>query len=160
MKVVISENGNLELTNLAIIKLAKLKGLKITPYRNDDRLNYRRVDEEWIRKNPNKYVIWLFHDYGDVIPYAKINRVVNFPDYIDVNMKRNDPALVSVVDEMGDKAAHYCTLRIVEIPDNTEFYVTYNPHDDSETVHEMHRTWPENRKFGNHYIDQFYRIFN
>lgn len=163
MKIVISEHGSFELTNLAIVKLVKLKGLKITPYiphKNGKDVAYHKVDEEYIASNPHKYIEWLFHDYGNIVPLSEVNTLVRFPDYIDVNMKRNDSALVSVVEELGQDAASYCTLRIVEIPDDVDFYVSYNPHDKSETINEAHRFWPENRIFGNHYINQFYRRGN
>jgi len=52
---------------------------------------------------------------------------------------RAHPALVSVVETLGDKAsAEYAQLKVVEIPDGVDWYTT--EHDGNETIHEG-RTW-------------------
>ena len=56
------------------------------------------------------------------------------------NLTRNDPILVQVVEEMGDKASGRCAkLAIVEIPDDVNWIV--EEHDGMEWVAEKHRTW-------------------
>jgi len=56
------------------------------------------------------------------------------------NLTRNDPILVQVVEEMGDKAwGRYAKLAIVEIPDDVDWIV--EEHDGMEWVAEKHRTW-------------------
>jgi hypothetical protein len=56
------------------------------------------------------------------------------------NIKRNDPILVQVVEELGKKAnGSYSDLKIVEIPDDVEWYI--HDYDGMETVHEEHRSW-------------------
>ena len=53
---------------------------------------------------------------------------------------RNDPILVQVVEELGDKAsAKYSRLTVVEIPDDVEW--TIEEYDGIESIHEIHRTW-------------------
>lgn len=60
--------------------------------------------------------------------------------YRDYNLARNDPILVQVVEEMGDKASGRCAkLAIVEIPDDVEWIV--EEHDGMEWVAEKHRIW-------------------
>ena len=56
------------------------------------------------------------------------------------NLTRNDPILVQVVEEMGDKAwGRYAKLAIVEIPDDVQWIIEEN--DGIEWVAEKHRTW-------------------
>ncbi len=55
------------------------------------------------------------------------------------NLTRNDPILVQVVEEMGDKAwGRYAKLAIVEIPDDVQWIIEEN--DGMEWVAEKHRT--------------------
>jgi hypothetical protein len=59
--------------------------------------------------------------------------------YYDI--PRNDPDLVAVVESIGDAANGPCAkLRVVEIPDGTEW--TVEEYDGNEHVAEAHRTWP------------------
>lgn len=56
------------------------------------------------------------------------------------NIERDDPALVQVVEEMGDAAAgSYAYLKIVNIPDDVQWYIEED--DGMEWVAETHRTW-------------------
>jgi hypothetical protein len=55
-------------------------------------------------------------------------------------VKRNDPILVQVVEEMGAEAnSSYSNLAIVHIPDDVEWQI--EEYDGSEWVAEKHRTW-------------------
>jgi len=55
-------------------------------------------------------------------------------------IKRDDPALVEVVRELGEKADGACAnLEIVEIPDDVKW--TIEEYDGDEWVAEQHRTW-------------------
>jgi hypothetical protein len=54
--------------------------------------------------------------------------------------KRDDPLLVRVVEELGDKANGRCAqLRVVEIPSDVEFVI--EEYDGNEHVAEAHQTW-------------------
>jgi hypothetical protein len=56
------------------------------------------------------------------------------------DIARNDPALVQLVEEMGDAAnGKHAELAIVEIPDGVQFEV--EEYDGKEWVSEVHRTW-------------------
>lgn len=56
------------------------------------------------------------------------------------DIPRDDPHLVQVVREMGDKASGGCArLGIVEIPDGVEWKI--EEYDGNEHVAEVHRTW-------------------
>lgn len=54
--------------------------------------------------------------------------------------ERNDPALVRVVEELGESAGDiYSRLKVIEIPDGVD-WVIYD-YDGDEWVAERHRTW-------------------
>lgn len=56
------------------------------------------------------------------------------------DIPRNDPILIQVVEELGEKANGRCAeLRIIEIPDDIEWEIT--EYDGIESVAEKHRTW-------------------
>ena len=58
----------------------------------------------------------------------------------DREIPRNDPDLVSVVEDLGESANGFAaTLKIVEIPEDVDWYVEEN--DGREWVAEKHRTW-------------------
>lgn len=58
----------------------------------------------------------------------------------DYTIPRDDPDLVAVVEEMGEKANGVCAkLKIVEIPDRTKWEI--DEYDGLEEVHEKHQSW-------------------
>lgn len=60
--------------------------------------------------------------------------------FSDSNIERNDPILVEVVNELGEKAdGTYSELKIVEIPDDVEWII--EEYDGNEWVAEDHRRW-------------------
>jgi len=53
---------------------------------------------------------------------------------------RNDPHLVSVVEQLGDDAnGRYAELAVVEIPDDVEWHI--EDYDGMESIHENHESW-------------------
>jgi hypothetical protein len=59
---------------------------------------------------------------------------------VDYNLERNNPELVSVVEELGPRASGpYAQLKVIEIPDNVDWII--RDHDGAEWVAEKHRTW-------------------
>lgn len=56
------------------------------------------------------------------------------------DIERDDPALVRVVDEMGQDAnGPHAELKIVEVPDGVKWHI--HEYDGMEHVAEDHRTW-------------------
>lgn len=56
------------------------------------------------------------------------------------DVKRNDPNLLRVIEEMGEKANGACaTLKVVEIPDDVDWQI--EEYDGLEWIAETHRTW-------------------
>ena len=61
-------------------------------------------------------------------------------EFYDRDLERNDPVLIEVVELLGAKASgEYSNLKIVEIPDDVEWYV--EEYDGMEHIAEQHRTW-------------------
>jgi hypothetical protein len=78
---------------------------------------------------------------GESIQTGKWNATWGYYDKFHCrDIKRNDPFLVEVVESLGEKASGACAeLRVVEIPDNVDWYV--NDYDGMESIHETHRIW-------------------
>ena len=61
-------------------------------------------------------------------------------DYAHRDIPRDDPYLVQVIKELGDRAnSAYAKLKIVEIPADVSWHI--GEYDGSEWVAEDHRTW-------------------
>jgi len=61
-------------------------------------------------------------------------------EFYDREIERNDPALIDIVERLGEKAnGNYAKLTIVEIPDNVDWCI--EEYDGNEWVAESHRTW-------------------
>lgn len=64
------------------------------------------------------------------------NAVVTY----DFNIKRNDPILVEIVEQLGEAAnGDYAELKIIEIPNDVLW--TIEEYDGAEWIAEKHRTW-------------------
>lgn len=69
-------------------------------------------------------------------PLIKVNGKI----WYSSGISRDDPVLVSVVRELGDKAnGDFAELKIVEIPANIDWQI--DEYDGREWVAEAHRTW-------------------
>jgi hypothetical protein len=111
MKVVINTDwGGFGLSDDAIRRYAELKGITL-------------VEET------NEYGITFYVD--------QINDESYFESH---DFDRTDPALIQVVEEMGDASFGWAAkLKIVEIPDGVDWYVS--DYDGVEHIAERHRTW-------------------
>jgi hypothetical protein len=69
-------------------------------------------------------------------PLIKVNGKI----WYSSDISRDDPVLVSVVRELGDKAnGDFASLKIVEIPASIDWQI--DEYDGREWVAEAHRTW-------------------
>lgn len=67
-----------------------------------------------------------------------VKKRLNIVSSLDI--ERNDPRLIQIVEELGEDAAGYgAMLKIVEIPDDVEWEI--DEYDGSEWVAEKHRRW-------------------
>ncbi|MEI8135671.1 MAG: hypothetical protein WCH46_11480 [bacterium] len=72
--------------------------------------------------------------------YAEIKKIEDVNSVHIYDICRDDPALVQVVEELGEKSHdRYSELRVVEIPDRISWIVL--EYDGLEHVAEQHRTW-------------------
>ena len=117
MKVVINAcHGGFGLSDDAVERYAQLKGINLGP------------------RQKSSFGIGGSHWYLDGIEDDEHY----FSSYSIEG--RSDPALVKVVEEMGEAANGWAAkLKIVDIPDDVNW--TIEEYDGSEWVAEMHRTW-------------------
>jgi hypothetical protein len=80
-------------------------------------------------------------DHGLLLRDEQAQEALSDGSYFSYNdIDRNDPDLVAVVEELGEKAAgRYAALSVVEVPDDADWYIA--EYDGSEHVAEKHRTW-------------------
>jgi len=72
--------------------------------------------------------------------YAEIKKIEDLATIHIYDIDRADPALVQVVEELGEEAmGSYADLKIVEIPEDVDWYI--HEYDGMEHVAERHRTW-------------------
>jgi hypothetical protein len=70
----------------------------------------------------------------------KERKGITDPNWWYNDILRDDPILVQIVEEMGDKAdGKFAALKVVEVPDDADWYI--EEYDGSEWVAERHRTW-------------------
>lgn len=71
--------------------------------------------------------------------YMKLANITD-PDWWSRDIARDDPYLVKIVREMGDKAnGSHANLKIIEIPADVDW--TVEEYDGNEWIAEVHRTW-------------------
>lgn len=136
MKVVINVCfGGFGLSQAAMLRYAEIKG--ITLYPEPDKwgnCTYWTVPQD---QRP-KAVEHLWHIMS--LDECKAhNEAYSKAHLYDRDFARDDPVLVQVVEELGDESAGRCAkLRVVEIPDGTEWEI--EEYDGNEHVAERHRT--------------------
>ena len=113
MKIVInSDYGGFSLSDEAILEYGRLKGLNL------------------VKDENTSWNLSIF--YKDSI--AEENY---FEDRV---IPRNDPALIEVVEKLGEAANGFAAnLKTVEIPEDVDWCIEEN--DGREWVSEKHRTW-------------------
>lgn len=137
MKIIInSDFGGYSLSDEAVELYAKYKGLVLY-----------KEESDYVRWTSNYYLcpveVWrrIIEEennspIGTTNRYEKSN--ILYFNYLEI--ERNDPILVKVVEELGAKAnGAHAQLKIVEIPDGVEYSI--EDYDGSEHIAEIHRTW-------------------
>lgn len=112
-KIVINTDwGGFDLSNEAIRRYADLKGIKLLVVDNE----FGGTDYYVDGIKDDEHYFW----------------------HMDID--RDDPALVQVVEELQEKSeGSYASLKVVEIPDDVDW--TIQEHDGREWVAETHRKW-------------------
>ena len=117
MKVVINRcYGGFGLSHEAIMRYSELAGLNLVSVTKEKGFSF----------GPDYYIDGIVDDDHYWYYY---------------NIERSDPKLIQVVEELGEDRAsgRFAELKVVEIPDDVEFYVS--EYDGNEWVAEKHRTW-------------------
>jgi len=132
MKVVINSCfGGFGLSHEAVMRYAEIAGFTLYPY--VDCISKKVYGDRATLDNPDIIVHYSKSKAkdGDSIPDE---------DYFyEGDLERNDPILVQVVEELGDKAnGSFAELSVVEVPDDVEWEISY--YDGLEHVAEKHRT--------------------
>lgn len=129
MKIVINrEIGGFGLSNKAFERLIEL-GMTLTLLNNERQCIdpnadiYKSNDRDLSEELEDKFRYNFVHDFGENV--IKI---------------RSDPLVIRVVEELGPDAADDCTLKIVEIPDGVDVFISEDD-DGTEWISEKHRTW-------------------
>ena len=131
--------GGFGLSHKAVMRYAKLKGIKLYPYLDEI------TKKVWIKYHKDKISIDKIAEgnFG-IIHYSTkkptSERLVNANYFSERDIKRDDQILIKVVREMGKKAnGKYANLKVVKIPDGINYEI--DEYDGIESIHEVHNTW-------------------
>jgi hypothetical protein len=155
MKIVINKcYGGFGLSPLGIKRYAELIGKECYFFKVDYKKsfsNYIPITLEEAQKQrlffnaftvPNPSEVLGTGDWYNKTQEERIahNELYSSIELANRDIKRNDPNLIKVVEELGEKADGDCSeLAIVEIPDDVDWYI--EEYDGNEHVAEKHRTW-------------------
>jgi len=138
MKIAVNKcYGGFSLSYDAMKRLSELKGYKIYCYRQT-KYNYKDGIDEYKKIDiPNKNDLFIYYfseDLGETTNELR-GQLLSQSDII-----RNDPDLIQVIEELGNKANGKCAnIRVVDIPDDINWEI--EEYDGSEWISECHRTW-------------------
>lgn len=142
MKVVINRcYGGFGLSPKAVMRYGELSGQRIYAYSDtpSTKLNFNdgtstRLDT--IEQIEKAFVIYYLT--VDIGPSGKLPQGSGWFHQGDI--KRNDPILVQVVEDLGDEAGDkFASLKVVEIPDGVDYEI--DKYDGLEHIAERHNTW-------------------
>ena len=130
MKIVINDRfGGFSLSHAGVMRYAELKGITLYPYVDD-------ITKKVYGEKPFPEYPWLHYSTLPAQNEDDLNR--NY--FTDTDIPRDDPALIKLVEEMGERANGDCAhLKVIEIPDGIDFEI--EEYDGNEWVAEKHRTW-------------------
>ena len=139
LKVVLNENyGGYLLSPVAEALYAAKTGFKVyrymMHYAYEGTYLKRIYDLKWYT---DEMCYWLRKDLGEEVSYDGIDEDLFFYSGL---IERDDEILVQVVEELGENAGEDCKLKIVEIPNDVEWYVDCCEHG-TEIIREKHRIW-------------------
>lgn len=135
MKIILNKcYGGFDVSDKAYELYAKKKGITLYRY-HEDYKNKKMIKDNSV--NSNILIFYFTKDFGEIIEVDKIDWKTNI--YLN-SEHRNDPTLIEVVEELGDKASgSFGKLVVVEIPDNMNYVI--DDYDGIETLHENVKVW-------------------
>lgn len=140
MKIVINNCfGGFGLSHEAMLRYFEIKGITVYPEKGKDAWVHWTY---WTTKPEDR----LTSKEGDEFRKMSIedrqayNKQWSEQTVYERDIARNDPALVQVVEELGEAANGFCSeLKVVDVPDNVLWHIS--EYDGRESVAENHRTW-------------------
>ena len=140
MKLVInSKHGGFQLSDEAILRYAELKGLKVWVEQD---AKFKILTHHWTVP-PEERMSFPENAVWAALPMDErqaLNKKYGSQQIYERDMDRDDPILVQVVEELGDRCrTQVSSPKVVEIPDDVEW--TIEEYDGLEWVAEVHRTW-------------------
>jgi hypothetical protein len=140
VKVVInSKHGGFQLSDEAILRYAELKGLKVWVEQD---AKFKSLTHHWTVP-PEERMSFPENAVWAALPMDErqaLNKKYGSQQIYERDMDRDDPILVQVVEELGDRCrTQVSSPKVVEIPDDVEW--TIEEYDGLEWVAEVHRTW-------------------
>lgn len=140
MKVVINRCfGGFGLSHEAVMRYFEIKGITVYPEQDQ---GYWKFWTYWLVKPEDR----IESKEGEAFYAMSIedrrayNKAHSEQTVYPREIERNDPVLVQVVEELGDKAnGDHAELKVVDIPDDVEYFI--EEYDGLEHIAESHRTW-------------------
>lgn len=128
--------GGFDVSKEAYMSYAKKKGLTLYLYRTeliDGKFIYKKVNDD-----NSIFRYYFIKDIGD-------NVEISDEDYEKYCLylkdgHREDPVLIEVVEELGEKASgRLGNLKVIEIPDDLDYVI--DEYDGIETLHQKVQEW-------------------
>lgn len=137
MKVILNKcYGGFSVSQEAYELYAKKKGIELFAYKWDFKNGkpiYRKTD-----MSSSIFTITFTKDFGDCIEFSNNNSEKYCLSLRDNH--REDPVLIEVVEELGERAnSPFAKLVVVDIPDGMEYEI--DDYDGFETLHQKVETW-------------------
>lgn len=140
MKIVINKcYGGFGLSHDAMMRYGELKGIKLYPETDP---KYPSLTTYWTVPPDSRLTPLSNGAFYAATQEERIehNRKYSAQTLCERTIPRDDPALVHVVEELGEKAnGNYASLQIVEVPDDVSWEI--DDYDGNERIAESHRTW-------------------
>ena len=140
MKIVINRcHGGFGLSEAAMHRYAELKGLTLYPEKDKES---GFLTTYWITPKEDRPKMLGRDEWWQATQEERVgsNQAHRDNSLYDKDIPRDDPALIQVVEEMGDEANGRCAeLDVTDIPDGVDWQI--EEYDGAEWVSEKHRTW-------------------
>lgn len=135
-KIVVNKcYGGFNLSHEGVKLYAKYAGFSVYPHRYDSSNEFQMIP---VSESEAKSGLFIFYTKAPVDEISE-SEEDNY-DFDVRGIKRDDPILVRVVEELGERAGGRSSkLKIVDIPDDVSWQI--EEYDGLEHVAKAHRTW-------------------